>query len=333
MAFEAIAPTRIDLAGGTLDIWPVYLMLEEPITVNLALGHHVMARATPAPKGKFVLRALDRGTEERFASIHDALKRSKHRLAAEALRASPSTGMTIETHSGVPPGSGLGGSSALSVALLAALAGHAGAESMRQALTILASNMEGRVLGIPPGTQDHLAAAWGGLNAWHYGLTGFRREGLPTDPEWLSRRLVLAYTGQSRSSARNNWRVTKGFLDGNRAVRRGFEEVAAAARDVRQSLVRSDLAGLAEGMERDSRARRRLFPGFHTPRTLALAKAGRKAGALGCRPCGAGGGGSMVFVLRSVPHRELVEGALRAMGARILPVVPDLKGVRVRRID
>jgi D-glycero-alpha-D-manno-heptose-7-phosphate kinase len=330
---EAVAPTRIDLAGGTLDIWPIYLMLEEPITVNMAVGLHVMARARPTKKGRFILRSADHGTQEHFSSIEEAVRKSKHRLAAEALRAAPCSGMEVETHSGIPAGSGLGGSSSLSVALLAAMGGHSAVESMRPALTILASNMEGRVLGIPPGTQDHLAAAYGGLNAWHYGLMGFRREGLPTDPEWLARRLVLAYTGVAHASAKNNWRVTRAFLDGDRAVRKGFAEVAAAAHDVRRALLKNDLEGLAAGMDRDSRARRRLFPGFHNKRTLALDRAARKAGALGGRPCGAGGGGSMVFVLKSVPHRELVEGALAGMGARILPVVPDLKGVRVRRLD
>ena len=332
MTFEAVAPTRVDLAGGTLDIWPVYLMLEEPVTVNLAVSLTTRARVRPLPRGRFVLRSLDQGTQERFRGLEAVLARAKHRLAAEALRASPWPGAEIETESGVPPGSGLGGSSSLAVALLAALSGHAGAAALRHGMATLASNMEGRVIRVPPGSQDHLAAAFGGLSAWHYGLFGSRHEPLPGDPGRLARHLVLAYSGVSRSSAANNWRVVKAFLDGDRGVQRGFREVAAAAREVRGALLRGDLGAVAAGMDRDSRARRRLFPGFHTGRTLALARAARRAGAVGGRPCGAGGGGSLVFLVEDVGRRAAVEEALRRKRATILPVVPDTEGVRVRRI-
>jgi D-glycero-alpha-D-manno-heptose-7-phosphate kinase len=127
-----------------------------------------------------------------------------------------------------------------------------------------------------------------------------------------------------------NWRVTRAFLDGDRGVRRGFAEVAAAALQVRDALVAGDLRGVAAGMDRDSLARRRLFPGFHTARTLELARAARRAGALGGRPCGAGGGGTMVFVVRDPGAAPRVAAALAARGATVLPVAPDLRGVRVR---
>jgi D-glycero-alpha-D-manno-heptose-7-phosphate kinase len=328
-ALEAVAPTRIDLAGGTLDIWPVYLMLDGPLTVNLGLALPARARVAPAPGRRVVLRSLDHGTEESFRTLPEALRRAKHRLAAEALRATGRDGVLVETRSGVPPSSGLGGSSSLAVALLAALRGKVERGDRRIPLALAASNMEGRVLQVPPGSQDHLAAACGGLSAWHYGLEGVRREVLAADPRPLARRLVLAYTGVVHSSAVNNWRVTRAFLDGDAGVRRGFAEVAAAAVEVRAAVLRGDLRAVAAGMERDSRARRRLFPGFHTERTLALAAAARRAGALGGRPCGAGGGGSMVFLVEDDGKREPVERALLGHGAVLLPADPDLRGVRI----
>ncbi len=325
---EAVAPSRIDLAGGTLDIWPVYLMLDGPVTVNMGLALPARARVTPARKGRFVLRSLDHRSEESFRSRDAMLRGAKHRLAAEALRAVPLEGAVVETSSGVPPGSGLGGSSALAVALMAAL--RRGVP--RLPLALAASNMEGRVIQVPPGSQDHLAAAFGGLSAWHYGIDGVRREILPGDPRALARRLVLCYTGVTHSSAVNNWRVTKAFLDGDRAVRRGFAEVAAASVEVRAAVLRGDLRGIAAGMDRDSRARRRLFPGFLTPAMDRMARAARRAGAVGGRPCGAGGGGSMVFVVEGEARRAAVEAALEDLGGTILPADPDLRGVRVRRL-
>jgi D-glycero-alpha-D-manno-heptose-7-phosphate kinase len=308
-------------------------MLDGAVTVNLAVDLPTRARVRARRGRGVVLRSLDHGTVERFPSAAAAVARARHRLAAEALRACGGEGLEIETRSGVPPGSGLGGSSSLAVALCAALGRRAGRRFPgRTALALFASNMEGRVIQVPPGSQDHLAAAWGGLAAWRYGVAGVERRPLRARPEWLARRLVLAYTGVSHSSAANNWRVTRAFLDGDRGVRRGFAEVAAAAVAVRDALDARDLRGVAAGMERDSRARRRLFPGFHTARTLELARAAARAGALGGRPCGAGGGGSMVFVVRDEDGRAAVAAALAKRGAGILPVVPDLRGVRVRRL-
>src|SRR5258706_283350 len=331
-AFEAVAPTRIDLAGGTLDIRPVYLMLDAPVTVNFGLALPARAVVRRTAHGGVVLRSLDHGTTERFPSAAAAIRRARHRLAAEALRACPGKGsVVVETSSGVPPGSGLGGSSALSVALLAALRGRALRAGTRTPLALAASNMEGRVIQVPPGSQDHLAAAWGGLSAWHYGIEGVRREVLPVDPRRLARHLVLAYTGVTHSGAVNTGRVTRAFVDGDRGVRGGFAEVVAAANDVRAALLRGDLRGLAAGMDRDSGARRRLFPGFITARMQGLAMAARRAGAIGGRPCGAGGGGSMVFVVAGEGDRPPVEAALARLGATILPVVPDRRGVRAGR--
>ena len=332
MTIEAAAPTRIDLAGGTLDIWPVHLMLEDPVTVNLALATPAVVRATARRDRRVVLRSVDHGSEERFPSLPAARSGARHRLAVEALAAlPPEGGVEIETRSAVPPGSGLGGSSSLSVALCAALGRLRGDRRGPTDLALFASNVEGRVLQVPPGSQDHLAAAHGGLAAWHYGPGGVRREVLAADPSGLARRLLLVDTRVAHSSAGNNWRVVRAFLDGDRKVRRGFAEVAAAANGVRAAVLEGDLGGLADGMERDSRARRRLFPGFHTDRTLSLAREARRAGALGGRPCGAGGGGCMVFLVEEA-RREAVEAAVGRLDARVLPVRPDRRGVRVGRL-
>ncbi len=329
---EAVAPTRVDLAGGTLDIWPVYLMLDGPVTVNLALDLTGRASVRPRTDGRVVFASADHGSREEFPSAAAAVAGARHRLAAEALRALPvEGGVDVETRSLVPAGSGLGGSSTLSVALCAALAAVRGERLRRPALAALASNIEGRVIQVPPGSQDHLAAAHGGLCAWEYGPAGVRRVPLP-GAATVAARLVLAYTGVTHSSAVNNWRVVRAFLDGDRKVRRGFAEVAAAAREACAAVATGDGPALAAAMDRDSRARRRLFPGFHTDRTLELDRAARRAGALGGRPCGAGGGGSVVFVVEDGGARGSVEAALRARGATLLPVAPDRRGVRLRRI-
>jgi D-glycero-alpha-D-manno-heptose-7-phosphate kinase len=332
-SFEAVAPTRVDLAGGTLDIAPVYLLLDDPLTVNLALALPARVTVRRRDDGRVTFVSEDHGSRQEFPDAATATAKARHRLAAEALRALPlEGGADIATRSGVPTGSGLGGSSALAVALCAALRRARGERIERTPLALFASSMEGRVIGVPPGSQDHLGSAHGGVSAWHYGLHGVRREPLAVDVARLARRLVLAYTGVSHSSAENNWRVVRGFFDGDRGIRRGFADIAAAARDARQAVLEEDGGALAAAMDRDSRARRHLFPGFHTERTLMLARAARRAGAIGGRPCGAGGGGSMVFVVEDDGAHASVSAALTRQGATVLPVLADLRGVRVRRL-
>ncbi|MHC4820308.1 MAG: GHMP family kinase ATP-binding protein [Planctomycetota bacterium] len=332
MTYEATAPCRADLAGGTVDIWPVHLMLDEPVTVNIALSFGVRASVKHRRDGRIVLRSLDHGTEERFPDIETARKRAKHRLAAETLAALPTPrGALVETWSSVPSGSGLGASSAMTVALVAALTRATGRRVLRKDLGVFASNLEGRVIQVPPGVQDHLAAVHGGFAAYRYGPGPIEREELRTDLKGLGGHLLLAHSGMSHSSAENNWRVVRAFLDGDTAVRRGFREVAKAAVQVRDAVLEGDLKGVAAGMRRDDRARRRLFPGFHNRRTLELVDAGRRAGAIGARPCGAGGGGCLVFLVPE-GRGERVTQALHDLDAEILPVMLDRRGVRVRTI-
>ena len=124
MRIEARAPTRIDLAGGTLDIWPLYLFHPGAVTVNCAVTRRASCVLETRPGHAIELVSRDTGRRERFASL-DALARS-HRyrlpLVAHLVRHfRPQGGLRAETNSEAPAGAGLGGSSAMAVALCAAL--------------------------------------------------------------------------------------------------------------------------------------------------------------------------------------------------------------------
>ncbi|MGB6429913.1 MAG: hypothetical protein WBF06_04965, partial [Candidatus Acidiferrales bacterium] len=126
MRIESRAPTRVDLAGGTLDIWPLYLFHEGALTVNCAIARYASCVIETRPEGRrgITLVSTDTRRKESFASL-EALRRARpYRLPllAHLVRFfGPTVGFTLTTNSEVPAGAGLGGSSAMAVAICAAL--------------------------------------------------------------------------------------------------------------------------------------------------------------------------------------------------------------------
>src|SRR5574340_186181 len=121
----AHAPCRVDLAGGTVDIWPLYLFHPGAVTVNFAVNVLTRCQVRRARGSQLVLRSLDTGREDRFRNLDElcGAPRFKHPLAAYLVRVfAPEGGLEIETHSESPAGAGISGSSALMIATTAALA-------------------------------------------------------------------------------------------------------------------------------------------------------------------------------------------------------------------
>src|ERR1700693_379117 len=241
---ESRAPTRIDLAGGTLDIWPLYLFHEGSLTVNCAITRYAscVIETAPEPSRRIVLVSRDIGRKESFASF-DALCRS-HRyklpLLAHLVKVfRPKSGFTLTTDSEAPAGAGIGGSSALAVAICAALDRLTGAGLRREDWIHISRDVEAIVIRVPTGTQDHYPPAFGGAAAIVLGPGGERREALACDLDELEKRLVLCYTGKPRQSGINNWEVFMRHINGERRVAQNLEKIAVVARQVRAALERN----------------------------------------------------------------------------------------------
>ena len=180
----AQAPCRADLAGGTLDLWPLYLFHQPAVTVNFALSIGTSCRITPQPGSRIHLKSLDTGREDVFANFAalQAAKRYQHSLAALLVRYfQPECGFLLETDSQSPAGAGISGSSALMVATGAALAlftEKAGGRRLgKEALRQIVQKIETQVIRVPTGSQDYYPALYGGVNAIHLSAAGIRREG------------------------------------------------------------------------------------------------------------------------------------------------------------
>ncbi|HSW50644.1 MAG TPA: hypothetical protein VLH09_10740, partial [Bryobacteraceae bacterium] len=294
MRIVATAPCRIDLAGGTIDIWPLYLFHPGAMTVNFAVNVHASCALASREDRRICLRSTDLGAAEDFRSFGHLVTARRYRLplAARLVRffASPG-GLDLSTDSESPAGAGLAGSSALMVAVAGALQRLTGSRFGKEGLREIVQDVEAQIIRVPTGCQDYYPALYGGVSAVELGPGGIRRRALAVDASDLDERFVLAYTGAPRASGINNWEVMKAHINGDGRVHRNFDEIAAIARAMICALEKSDWTEAGRLLRREWAHRRRNSPGITTPLIDRLAQVARRNGALGAKACGAGGGG------------------------------------------
>jgi D-glycero-alpha-D-manno-heptose-7-phosphate kinase len=331
---ESRAPTRVDLAGGTLDIWPLYLFHEGALTLNCAVTRYARCVVETRAGGGITLVSRDTRRRETFASLAALERARRYRLPLPAHLVRyfrPRGGLVLITDSEAPAGAGIGGSSAMAIAICAALDRLTGAGLSREAWTHVSRDAECKVIRVPTGTQDHYPAAFGGALAIHLEPGVERCERLRVPLGELERRLVLCYTGKPRQSGINNWEVARAHLDGSRRVWRNFERIAEAARAMRAALLPGDWAEVGRLMRDEWAFRRRNLPTISTPVIDRILAAARRAGALAGKVCGAGGGGCVVMLIEP-PARARVEAAVRTAGGEVLDIRIDGRGVQVHEV-
>ncbi|MBI2834062.1 MAG: GHMP kinase [Acidobacteria bacterium] len=329
---EASAPTRIDLAGGTLDIWPLYLYHHGAQTLNAAISLRAHCSLSPLGGRRVVIRSEDTGRIVEAAGW-DALRADGDlRLLERILHFFQADGLELVTRSESPMGAGIGGSSALNIAVCSALARWMGVTYSDDQLLNLAMNVEAQTIEVPTGVQDYRPAFYGGVSAIELGVGGVRRVELAVDPVEIERRIVLAYTGASRNSGINNWEVTKRHIDGDRQVFENFERIRDIARAIRQAVTAGDWNEVGWQIAAEWENRKRLAPGVTTSEIEALIERARNAGALGAKVCGAGGGGCL-FCFCDPARLPAVRRALAQGGARVLDFRIERAGVRIAATD
>jgi len=328
-AAEGRAPCRADLAGGTLDIWPLGVLHPGSVTVNAALAEEVLVRVDDgAPPGELRHALADGPWRTVRPDHHDDL------TGAVVGWFRPERGVRVRVERQPPVGSGLGGSSSYAVALAAALLELDGCSVPDEVLVAVARDLEARVLQAPTGVQDHWAAVRGGVLALHLEPGEARLEPLAVDPEWLGERLTVVYTGIRHSSGMVNWRVIRRRLEGEAETVAALEAVAAAARACRSALLAGDEAGIGEGVAAEWTARRRLAPEVCPPELDRLTELALESGAHAVKACGAGGGGSLL-VWHAPERRATIEAALleAAPAGRVIARGVATRGLSARRTE
>ncbi len=332
MRITSKAPCRVDLAGATLDIWPLYLFHDDAVTVNFAVDRYTSCDVSTRDDSRIFLKSRDLAVEESFESLAHLCAATRYRLPILALLVrffKPEQGISMETDSEAPAGAGISGSSSLMVSVAAALNKLTGSGYKIEKIREIVQNIEAQVIRVPTGAQDYYPAMYGGVSAIELGPSGIVRSALPVDAAELNERFVLAYTGAPRNSGINNWEVMKAHINGDKAVRRNFNRIAEIACGMRAAMEANDWAEAARLMRDDWSSRRRNVPGITTPQIDRLVSGTRRAGSTAAKVCGAGGGGCVVFLVEP-GTKARVSKIIEENGAEVLPTKVASRGVQVR---
>lgn len=336
MYVEAVAPSRIDLAGGTLDIYPLYLFEPGGITVNMGIDVGSRVRITPRADREVHLRSVDTGLEQSAASIDELALGGPLDLVARLLKFyPPATGVDVETENRPPKGSGLGASSSLIIAVSGALNELNGLGLDGESIIRYAADLEAQIIRIPTGKQDYYAAYYGGVNAIEWGIRENRVQPLLVGEETvatLERRLILSFTGISHFSGATNWDMVRNYIENTGSTQSALRTINTTAHEMASVLQSVDLDGFARVLDHEWQHRRSLAEGVSTPEIDAMIEATREAGALASKICGAGGGGCMVTFVEE-GAQDAVKDALVRHGAQPIPFRISREGMQVRRVD
>jgi D-glycero-alpha-D-manno-heptose-7-phosphate kinase len=330
---EASAPTRVDLAGGTIDIWPLYLFHQGAATVNFALSMYARCRIETRDDGRIVLESRDRKVafETELAAIEDLVREERLELISKLVHFfKPTTGFHLIAHSEAPAGAGLAGSSALAIACIGALNRLVGNRYPERKFISIAANVETTVIRVPAGFQDYYAAQYGGTNCIHFRADGIVREPLAIDEGTLERRIAICYTGEPRLSGTNNWEITKNHIDGDPLLFELFDGIRDSSLRMRRALMESNWQEVAQTMRDAYPNRKRLAPNVTTPQMELLVEKALANGALAAKVCGAGGGGCIAFFCEEGRRADVERALVEEEGAEVLSWKLSREGLIVK---
>jgi D-glycero-alpha-D-manno-heptose-7-phosphate kinase len=316
------------LAGGTIDIWPLYLFHDGASTLNAAISLRAHVEIEGRACGGIELRSVDTDRKVQASNWSELKGDGELSLLALLARHYRLEDATLTTRGESPAGAGIAGSSALTIAVCGALARWTGGSSDPEHLLQVAMNVECQTIRVPTGVQDYRPALYGGVAAIALGVEGIRRVGIDVDPLELEQRIVLAYTGAPRNSGTNNWDITKRHIDGDRHIFDCFERIRDTAVAMRAALERGDWDEVGRQISTEWENRKRLAPGVTTTTIDDLIARAMAAGATAAKVCGAGGGGCL-FCYGPPCARDAIAAALAAGGARLLDYHIETEGLRL----
>ena len=285
------APTRIDLAGGTLDIWPLSVIFAPAVCINVAIDLYAQIKSERCRGiNGIIIQTKDSGRE---VSYPRKIAETKKNLFDRTLEHLPLSGYRLNVDYQSPQGAGLGGSSALLIAFIRTLCLLGRKKMSNIEMLRLAQNIEARHLGIPTGVQDYVAALNGGVNAVENGIGGLAVERLKLKPLEIQKRIMLVYSGKSRVSGDFNWRNIKRALNGDRLTCNVFAKIAENSLSLRVALEKGNFSDAGALIGYENSLREKLGSQIVPARLKRIFEKIRR---LGGHPkiCGAGGGGCFI---------------------------------------
>lgn len=324
------SPTRVDLAGGTLDLWPLYNFVGGAKTINVAINIYTTVEIQERSDRNIEIISKDLNYSKLFSSLDEFLENpdSQLDLLKSQLRFwRPQKGFQLVTSSESPVGAGLGGSSSLTISLIKAFSQFTDKALCSVHDTVhLAHNIEAEVLKTPTGTQDYYPAVCGGLNILDYSFTGIGHKVLPIAGSDLEKNFVLVYTGKAHHSGLNNFEVLTHAVQKDPVTLRALAGLKKVAEETALAVEEKKFQLLPELFQKEYSARVQLAKAFSSPEIEKLHEVSLQAGAEAVKICGAGGGGC-VLVWSPIQKRQQVVEACVKNGFKVMdakPVAPLL---------
>ena len=350
MLIRARAPVRIDFAGGWSDV-ALFTEHSKGLVVNGAINRYAYAtlrceRQTTQDDSVELQRILDKSIRIYSADFDtfieaddvrqleydgniDLVKAGVRRMSIQI------GGFDLITQSNAPPGSGLGTSAAMGVALVSVLGALKEVTYLPYEYAELASTIERHELGILGGKQDHYASALGGIHFMEFQGEEVKTSPLRLSPQIryeLEKNLVLCYTGKSRLSGNIHQNVTTAYKSADPSVREALETLKTTAEATKTALMRGKLTEFGELLTQNWQNQKKLHPSVTNEQIEQLFKTATAHGAIGGKACGAGGGGCLLFYCE--PTREhSVRQKLEDAGARVIDVNFDFDGLQMWRVS
>jgi D-glycero-alpha-D-manno-heptose-7-phosphate kinase len=323
MIVRSRAPLRLGLAGGGTDVSP-YCDQFGGHVMNVTIDKYAYATVDPSTSGKAEFISQDTGASEAVDPDEvdlapgplQLMKGVYRRLMAKYLDGR-APAIRVRAHSDAPPGSGLGSSSTMVVALVTAFAEYFGLALGEYEIAQLAYDIERKDLGLSGGKQDQYAASFGGFNFMEF----YADDRVIVNPlrikDWiwaeLEASLILYFTGVSRASAeiinQQSRNIREGRIDSIDAMHRLKEE----ATHMKESLLRGDLTRFAAVMQSGWLAKKQSADCISNPAIDEVERVAFANGARATKVSGAGGGGFMMFICDPSARVGLVR-KLSAMG-------------------
>lgn len=330
MRVISTAPMRIDLAGGTLDIYPLYVFEGGAYTINAAIGLRSYVSLETRKDSRIIIKSKDQDLETSAKDLRSLKPEGPLDLVIRLLKYyRPSFGLNVITENNVPKGSGLGASSSLLIALSHALVTISGDQPSKEEIIHAGANIEAQSLRIPTGKQDYYPATYGGINIIHFGLEGAKASVLKVSREFIShmeRRTVLSFVGEPRFSGATNWEMMKAYIDGRKETVTCLRHIKQTAQKMKKCLENAELDDLIQLLREEWVNRRRLAEGVSNPQIDEMIEALEAEGAMASKLCGAGGGGCMITFTRDGAKAK-VENCLKRAGTTVLPFKLEPRGV------
>ena len=327
MIVRARAPLRLGLAGGGTDVAP-YCDLYGGQVMNATIDRYAYAIVAPGQRSEACFHALDVGHEESH-SCDDAidgngplqlLKGVYARVSRDFLGGERPP-LTVKTFSDAPPGSGLGSSSTLVVALVQAFAEYFSLPLGEYEVAHLAYEIERKDLKLAGGKQDQYAAAFGGFNFMEF----YAEDHVVVNPlrikDWvraeLEASLVLYFTGVSRASAEIIGRQSRSIDAKDEQSTEATHRLKQEAVRMKECVLRGDLRGLESTMQAGWEAKKRMAAGITNPLIDRMEQVAFANGARAAKVSGAGGGGFMMFLCDPECRIGLVRSLLAQGGSTL----------------